>query len=308
MDAEMKKIYWQSEIKNWGDELNSDHYETALKTDPNKLKENESILGIGSILDYDTSKHSKIHVLGTGSGYEKINIKNINSYNFWFVRGPLTAKAVGIDEKLGICDPAILIPEIYDHKPKNNQKSGALFIPHYFSEMNAEWKTACNLAQIKYCSPTSTLKEICTEIQSSNHVITESLHGAILADAYRIPWTLVATPPVHRSPFKWHDWLKTIDMEYSPIVLPWLWTNKISLKEKFVNRIKNQLAKNNIGPHRWINKRYKQDGKIEIEICSKILSEIKQNGTQRLSKDSKLESLRSQMKEKLNAFNEYVLR
>ena len=72
----MKKIYWQSEIKNFGDELNSDFYEKALKTDLNKFKENESILGIGSILDYDTSKHSKIHVLGTGSGYEKINNKN----------------------------------------------------------------------------------------------------------------------------------------------------------------------------------------------------------------------------------------
>ena len=57
----MEKIYWQSNIKNFGDELNNDFFERALEINLKEYKKNESILGIGSILNYNTSNHSKIH-------------------------------------------------------------------------------------------------------------------------------------------------------------------------------------------------------------------------------------------------------
>lgn len=304
----MEKIYWQSNIKNFGDELNNDFFERALEINLKEYKKNESILGIGSILNYNTSNHSKIHVLGTGSGYPEIKIKNLSDYNIWFLRGPLTASAIGVDKKLGICDPAIIVPQIYKSASIiENPVKKPIFIPHYFSALNANWKKVCMLADISYRSPMSGINEICEDIQRSNLVITESLHGAILADAYRIPWILVATPPVHRSPFKWKDWLSTIDFEYKPIQIPWLWTNPISTREKIINRIKQKIAKHNLGPNRWTNKQYIQHGESEIEKCAELLIKIKTKTTPKLSDSTRLQSLQSQINEKLTEFKRYVI-
>ena len=103
----MDIVYWKSEIANFGDELNSTYWSTVLGCDPKEpliysvpllvlqthhernqwvalrpelvagfnqrypksVAKGEAILGIGSILDYDTTSYSKVHVLGTGSGF-----------------------------------------------------------------------------------------------------------------------------------------------------------------------------------------------------------------------------------------------
>lgn len=303
----MNIIYWQSGIKNFGDELNRDFYHRALGLDLIDYKSAEAVLGIGSILDYDTTSYKAINVLGSGSGFDKLNLNNIDDYRFWFVRGPNTAKVLGLESDLAISDPAILVPDLYQYSFKNLRKSGTLFIPHYFSALNGDWSYACNIAGVNYRDPTSSLFDICRDIASSELVITESLHGAILADTYRVPWILVATPPIARSPFKWHDWTASINKKYNPICLPWLWTKQINFSEKVSNFTKYHLAKLGCGPSRWENKRFEVHGEREILECGNLLKKVACEYEGTLSQHSLLMDLQERMLGKLDDFKKYVI-
>ena len=303
----MDIVYWKSEIANFGDELNSTYWSTVLGCDPKSVAKGEAILGIGSILDYDTTSYSKVHVLGTGSGFEHLNIPNINSYQFWYVRGPLTAKSLGLDKKLAITDPAILIQDLYDIQPAKKVSGKITFLPHYLSAMNADWGEVCSRAGIHYRTPMSSLEDICNDVSSSELVIAESLHGAIIADMYRIPWILAATPPIARSSFKWHDWCASINLRYEPVLLPWLHTRSIPVWQRVGNYVKCKSSSFGIGPDRWINKRYAVHGESEIDLCSKILLNTVKTVEPAISDDQLFCDLKSAMHSALNAFSNHVL-
>ena len=69
----------------------------------------------------------------------------------------------------------------------------------------------CDAAGLLYIDPMGDLLEIIENIRRSKYVIAESLHGAIFADYYRVPWT-----PVSASrdflPFKWLDWAQSAEI------------------------------------------------------------------------------------------------
>jgi succinoglycan biosynthesis protein ExoV len=54
-----------------------------------------------------------------------------------------------------------------------------------------------------------------TGIAETEVIITEAMHGAIIADAFRIPWIPVRT---HQEilDFKWKDWTSSVCVEYKP--------------------------------------------------------------------------------------------
>lgn len=303
----MNIIYWKSAIKNFGDELNADFYTRALNLNLEDFRANEAILGVGSILDYDTTNYPKVHVLGSGSGFESLTLKNIVNYKFWFVRGPLTAKVMGLEKNIAIGDPAILVPKIYNLNFSSVEKKGALFIPHYYSAMNGNWGAACASVGIRYRTPMTRLGDICEDIAASELVITESLHGAILADTYRVPWILVATPPIARSPFKWHDWAASIGKKYHAVDIPWLWTKPMSIDERLKNRFKYYLGHLNVGPNRWKNKGFEVHGETEIMECGLLLKKISQTIEPTLSDSNLLSDAQERMLIKLEDFKKYVL-
>ncbi len=56
-------------------------------------------------------------------------------------------------------------------------------------------------------------------IAAADKVIAESMHAAIIADAFRVPWIPVALSR-EVSPFKWVDWASSLNISYSPVCLP----------------------------------------------------------------------------------------
>ncbi len=302
----MDKIYWKSSIKNIGDELNADFYEKAMGRNLDLVKPGEAILGIGSILDFDTSRYQRVHVLGSGAGSKNVVVKDRQRYRFWFVRGPMTAELLGLDKSLAITDPALVAPEVYGLSQQRTRIHSATFIPHYFSEQHGGWKEACAQAGIHYTLPTSSLAQICHDIHSSELVVTESLHGAILADACRTPWILARTPQVARFPFKWHDWMASVGMRYQPIELPWLSTLALNRIQLIRNTLKSTLWQFKIGPASWGDKVTFISTDRQIADAGRLLKAIVENEKPNLTSNDLSTVLKSRVMGKLQEFSRYL--
>lgn len=115
------------------------------------------------------------------------------------VRGPLTKQL--LDEKNIFCptiygDPAILLPLFY--YPKIEKKRDFIIIPHY--SVFHLYKGVDNVIS----TLTDDWKRFINEILSVEWVISSSLHGIILAEAYGIPAILLSD--VNHDYFKYDDY------------------------------------------------------------------------------------------------------
>lgn len=62
-------------------------------------------------------------------------------------------------------------------------------------------------------TPAAESKGVIQRIAKAPLVITESLHGAIIADALRVPWIPIALSPSFNS-YKWEDWGQSMQMTF----------------------------------------------------------------------------------------------
>jgi succinoglycan biosynthesis protein ExoV len=209
----MNLYFYQCEKPNFGDELNTWMWPKLI--DGVWDKEDEAIfLGIGSIIfDFFPANQKKI-VFGAGyGGYTPLPVIDKN-WKFYFVRGKLTAKALGVDESLGIGDAAILLRScVKQQVPKRYKIS---FMPHWGSTFEGNWELACKLASINYIDPCGPVDDVLDQILASELVITEAMHGAIVSDALRVPWIPIQ-PLSNAHAMKWFDWASALDIELKPM-------------------------------------------------------------------------------------------
>ena len=215
----MKPYHWESHHGNFGDDLNLWLWDFLLPgfrdVHPETL-----LVGVGTVLTSDLlPAGTRKLVIGSGTGYgAKPDVSNSEEWDVRCVRGPLTAKALGLPPDRAITDPAVMIsdmPEFQD-LPKLHKKT---FIPHWESAEFGMWEAVCEPAGLTYLDPRGEAKAVIRHIAQSELVIAESMHGAILADAFRVPWIAVSTSRAINS-FKWTDWASTVGAVYKPRYVP----------------------------------------------------------------------------------------
>lgn len=219
----MKIIYWKPVSGNFGDDMN-DWFWDALLSD---IKDDRMyfIIGIGTLLGdiisdqiKNTGRQKKI-VIGAGYGYgisENLIDPNANDWKFYCVRGPLTANYFNLDEKLSASDPAIMIPDLLPTTDTTHNE--VAFVPHWETADYSQWEKATKLAGLRYIDPRNSSKAVIREIAGCKLVLAESLHAAIIADSYRIPWIGIRTSEGINN-FKWRDWCASIGVTYEPVRL-----------------------------------------------------------------------------------------
>lgn len=208
----MKLFHWASSHGNFGDDMNLFLWEHFL---PDVFDGNDEALfiGIGTILSADIPRARHRIVMGSGTGYGRLPADLGNGvWRIYAVRGPLTARAIGVDPVFAVADPAILLPLLPDFAPTSRE--GVAFVPHWTTAEEGVWQTACARAGVDFIDPRHEAQRVIRQIASARLVIAESMHGAIVADAFRVPWIAVVSG--RDTPLKWHDWALALDMEYRP--------------------------------------------------------------------------------------------
>ena len=179
----MNNLFW-SQSTNFGDALSPLMYkffsgEDAIYTSSQNLPK---YLSIGSILN-----HAQTGDTVWGSGLAWLHDKVVTGLNITATRGSITKS---ICEKAGnkcpdvFGDPAMLLPLMYD--PSKVKKYKLCIIPHIvdynYINIPEKYSNECIKVDLNL-SP----EKVVSLVTSCENVISSSLHGIIVADAYNIP-------------------------------------------------------------------------------------------------------------------------
>ena len=175
-------------------------------------------------------------IFGAGVGYYRLPQDRAN-WSVYCVRGPLSARALGLPAAAAVTDPAALIVRVGPHRPSPGPRSPFAFMPHWQSEPDS-WKRVCEETGVGFIDPRWPPHRVLDELLRTEVLIAEAMHGAIVADALRIPWIAVRTRQAVNT-FKWQDWCASLGMEYLPHALPAIWAE--SPRSGLVPRARQQL-------------------------------------------------------------------
>jgi succinoglycan biosynthesis protein ExoV len=111
----------------------------------------------------------------------------------------------------------------------------------------------CQELGLQYISPQWPVEPVIHQLRSCKAVITEAMHGAIICDAFRIPWSRVTINAWQKEDFdvstlKWLDWGLSLRADVTPVHLEpqheWgrrMLANPLKLLERLASR--RQLLK-----------------------------------------------------------------
>ncbi len=282
------KIYaYRAPRGNLGDDLN--HWLWPRILNPDFLARPGVFMGIGSVIHPDHFRRlppeQPLYVFGAGCRSARNPLENTDiEAHLAMVRGPLSARALGLSlDKAGL-DAAYVIQftDEYDSWRALPKKHNVTLIPYFRSGSLVHYPL---IKQIKKWNVLrsdhyGSIAQAMQTIASSRCVLTESLHGAILADALRVPWMRLVyylERPQERETgqFKWKDWQESLNIPCIP-------TLKIPLEPHYwLSGKKNMVLKP------WRTLRYWQYLKIKDSFV--------------LSPESNWRAASQKLKEQLNA-------
>jgi pyruvyltransferase len=226
-------ILKRAKIPNVGDSMNDNLlFAISGKKLPvvnhrHKNINNDTILiAIGSILQWATPQ-----TIVWGSGF--ISLKSVihaQPLKIYAVRGPLTRQRVldlGYECPEVYGDPALLYPRYY-HPPQTKKHKIGL-VAHYIDRHDAQFQRLIRSGKFLDINVKGNVNNVIAQINTCERIVSSSLHGLILADAYGIPSTWIKiTDKVIGAGFKFRDYFASVGRDTKdPLII----TDKIGVKE-----------------------------------------------------------------------------
>lgn len=131
------------------------------------------------------------------------------------LRGPLTARNLGMSPPT-LGDPALLADELVPNQDKQYHLG---LVPHWSDDTLAKNPIFLKYNPLIINVADDPLKVI-AQIGQCRKIVSSSLHGIILADAFAIPRRVEIPPPLLQNPqldggtFKWKDYHASINMPF----------------------------------------------------------------------------------------------
>lgn len=228
-------LLYFNNILNVGDQLSPYIIEklTGKKTRLVRTTIFPRVLGIGSILSSATYNS---YIWGCGSIDGLIPQAKIDPKKIFALRGEHTFNLLrskySIDSNIALGDPALLLPQMYSPSPIGSVLIG--LIPHYVDyERIKHIVHSCDY-NIKVIDVRQKPEPFINELVQCKYVISSSLHGLILSDAYKIPnlW-IDCSGSIVGGTWKFHDYYSTTD---NPNAFPY----KIETSSDLLDAIKKR--------------------------------------------------------------------
>lgn len=235
----MNLKYCKLTVPNFGDDLNlllwSEVFENFYE-----IENNVEAWGIGTLLDHAKPSHHKKIVLGTGSGGNSNGLPGTN-WNFGWVRGPFSAKLLGLDESLGLGDAASLWSGV--ERINHISNGPTAIIPHWQTWLSYDWNEVAAQANMIAINPLQHPLSIANQIKKCSKILSESLHGGIFSDAIGVPWSPIVLA-YRFDYFKWQDWHASINRSFNTFITDRALDCHISNQKAFTNKISIKLKLN----------------------------------------------------------------
>jgi len=205
-------FYYYSKTNNFGDLLmpyilkKIDKKQSKYNFDLNE-NNNTKILGIGSIM-----RLANKNTIVCGSGIRNIN-QQLNYTNALFVRGPHTRNVLlnkGVYTPPIYGDCGLLLPDFY--KPKVKKKYELGIIPHYVDYDKAKKLYGNNPNMLIIDLTNKNIEQTVKKILKCKKIVSSSLHGLIVSDAYNIPnkWIRFSNN-INGDNVKFHDYFQSVN-------------------------------------------------------------------------------------------------
>jgi hypothetical protein len=204
------RIFWHIGTPNFGDDINPALF-GLLAGRPMRLRTDRSqphFLGMGSILEKATAQSVVL-----GSGFLRKPAASVDkSPKLVAVRGKLSRDALGVGEEVLLGDPMVLLGQVF--RPPSEKRHALGLVPHV-SEVTS-LRRICPKG-VKVIDPADSPWKVIEEIASCERIMSQSLHGLIVADALDTP-NLWLAPSVSMAggEFKFLDYFSTLDARKRP--------------------------------------------------------------------------------------------
>jgi pyruvyltransferase len=206
----MKIYYWKGK-KNFGDLLGPLLLKRFIGLDTTWAEPKDSdLVAVGSVLDLLPKDYTGI-IAGCGKLHERTKV-DFPDARILALRGPLTAK--GLKGNIVLADPGLLANELVGPQDKEFEIG---IVPHW-SDTTLEHNSAFKKYNPKIIKVSDDPLKVIREIASCKKIISSSLHGIILADAFAIPRRIEISPSVYINKYegglyKWEDYSASINMK-----------------------------------------------------------------------------------------------
>lgn len=219
----MKLLRYCAPVPNFGDDLNDVLWPALapelFADDDLQAAAGEAFVGVGTIVGLDPGRSRRLHVFTSGAGYSAPDRWRGLDVTWHCVRGPVTARVLGLEADRALTDGALLAPLVDGLCPVPGTTGRTLVVPHFETIAFPGWHEAARLADFDLVDPRGKPRDVIAALAGARLVLTESLHGAILADAFGVPWRGFAVSR-NFSAAKWADWTASLGLAVDVTVVP----------------------------------------------------------------------------------------
>jgi len=223
ISQEPVKVFWwrynfPKEL-NFGDEITPLLVRTIFKRrviwkDPSEC----DVAGIGSIIQGVSDRSGGQHPVSIwGSGFiEGLPRRDFPNLTFYAVRGKLSLSQIkNAPAEIALGDPALLLPLALKTKRTKKYKIG--IIPHYVDAASPKLDRFRNNPDVLFIDVLQPVKKVIAQINTCELILSSSLHGLIVSDAYNIPNVWVPlSDQVYGGSYKFDDYYSVFDRTSQP--------------------------------------------------------------------------------------------
>lgn len=199
----VRKVYWWKEVQNFGDSLTHTLLNSMNVPHIWSPPSEADLIITGSILEHLPCCWPGT-VIGAGALFENSDL-HLYHTNIKAVRGPLTSERLPNPSSYAIGDPGLLAPSLIDSQRVIHELG---VVPH--------WADTTLYNRFPYghlIDPRNGAIFVLKEIARCKRIISSSLHGIIVADAFGIPRQACLPPNAKKEggDFKFRDYAASIN-------------------------------------------------------------------------------------------------